>query len=254
MSDSKSTRSAIPLTVLVLYGLVVAATFTLWFVFTPVDRGPIAVTTLAFLLFVQTGYLALFLAGYLSDGLQRALPAATRVIVSLAWTAYALVGCATIALLGGIAAAAGIDPLPKLLALLFGEFVVFALPTGLLFGFGAAIGTSDAAREAVRGASIDSGRSLQRLSGLLRERSPRTELAEADRIARDLEAARATLAHAPLALTERISGSAQPALYELDRLAEQPWPEDPAARATHVASIARLVGDLRRALSPALVA
>jgi hypothetical protein len=176
------------------------------------------------------------------------------VIVSLAWTAYGFVGLATIALLGGVAAASGIDPLPKLLALLFGEFVVFALPTGLLFGFGAYIGTSDAQRESLRRATIDSGRALQRLSSSLRERSPRTELAEADRTARDLEAARAALAHTPLALADQVFGPAQPALSELGRLADQPWPEDPAERATHVASITRLAGDLRRALAPALVA
>lgn len=254
MSDSKSARAIVPLTALVLYGLVIAATIVLWSVFTPADRGAIAVTTLVFLLFVQTGYLALFVAGYASDGLRRALPAAVRVIVSLAWTAYAMLGLATIALLGGIAAASGIDPLPKLLALLFGEFVVFALPTGLLFGFGAYIGNSDAQREVQRGASIDSGRALQRLSGLLRERAARTELAEADRLARELEGARAALAHAPLALVERVGGGAQPALSELGRIADQPWPEDPAERATHVALIARLSGDLRRALAPALVA
>jgi hypothetical protein len=253
MTDNRSHRAVVPLTAFALYGLVVAATLVLWFVFSPAEAGSVAVIGLFFVLLVQTGYLLLFTAGWLSQGLGRALPAPARMIASIVWTAYALVGLLTIAVFAPLQIS-GLEPTSELLAVLLAEFTLFALPTGLLFGFAAHIGARDADLEALRRSSIESGHALQRLSNQLRERSERGEMPEADRVARDLEAARAALAHTPLELARDLIEPAQPALAELGRLADQPWPEDPAEQGSHRAAIARQSSELRRALAPALVA
>jgi hypothetical protein len=254
MNDSKSTRSVVPLTVLVLFGLAVAATVTVWLVFTTAERGAVAWTTLAFLLLVQTGYLALFLAGWVSASLERALPTAVRVIASTVWTLYAVIGLLTLTVWAG-AAATGVDATDKALALLFAAGVLCALPVGLLFAFAATTSRSDAEREAFRARTIDSGHALGRLAGLLRTlRAPPPTLARADRIARDLDAARAALAHAPSASAEQLLGNAAPTLEELRGLADAALPAEPQALSMQLERIEQLGRQLRHSLSPALAA